>query len=55
MNRWLQSKIYQCPLCGAEYLHDKAHGHAVFFCRERTNHPGGRHERTDDRRKEAAT
>jgi hypothetical protein len=32
MNRWLQTKTYTCPACGARYLHDKAHHHAVFLC-----------------------
>jgi predicted RNA-binding Zn-ribbon protein involved in translation (DUF1610 family) len=35
MNRWLQTKRYQCPSCGAIYLHDRAHHHAVFECPNR--------------------
>jgi len=34
-NRWLQTKQYRCPRCGAIYLHDKAHPHAVFECPSR--------------------
>lgn len=32
MNRWQQTKRYTCPACGASYLHDRAHHHAVFHC-----------------------
>lgn len=32
MNRWLQTKEYECPQCGAIYLHDKAYRHACFEC-----------------------
>lgn len=35
MNRWLQTRIYACRACGAQYLHDKAHRHAVFMCPNR--------------------
>lgn len=31
-NHWLQSKKYACLECGAIYLHDQAHRHAVFAC-----------------------
>jgi len=32
MNPWLQTKRYECPDCGATYLHDKAYRHAAFEC-----------------------
>lgn len=35
MNLWRQTKIYTCDKCHAEYLHDKAHGHAVYRCPKR--------------------
>ncbi len=36
MNHWLQEKRYQCPQCGATYLHDKAYRHASYTCPVRT-------------------
>ncbi len=35
MNRWLQTKQYECPQCGARYLHDKAYRHSCFECPKR--------------------
>ena len=35
MNRWLQSKIYECPQCQASYRHDEAYFHALFACLNR--------------------
>lgn len=35
MNRWLQTRIYACRACGAQYVHDKGHHHAVFECPNR--------------------
>jgi hypothetical protein len=35
-NRWLQTKLYHCPSCGARYLHDHAHRHHCFECPTRT-------------------
>lgn len=32
MNRWLQSKEYECHTCGVIYLHDRAHHYAVSYC-----------------------
>jgi len=32
MNRWLQTRIFTCRACGAQYLHDKGHPHAAFEC-----------------------
>jgi hypothetical protein len=32
VNHWLQTKRYECPDCGATYLHDKAYRHACFDC-----------------------
>lgn len=32
MNLWFQSRLFRCPSCGAVYLHDKGHHHAVFEC-----------------------
>lgn len=32
MNLWKQTKVYRCPACRAEYLHDQSHAHAVFGC-----------------------
>jgi hypothetical protein len=35
MNNWLQKKVYRCPACGAEYVHDKAYFHSLFECPKR--------------------
>lgn len=35
MNRWLQTKQYTCPACGARYVHDRGYAHAGFECRFR--------------------
>lgn len=35
MNYWLQTKLFACTACGAQYVHDKAHHHAVFMCPNR--------------------
>lgn len=32
MNRWLQTKEYECHTCGAIYLRDRARHHAVSYC-----------------------
>ena len=32
MNHWQQTKTYQCPKCGATYLHDRAYPHDCFRC-----------------------
>ena len=32
MNRWLQTRLFRCPMCGVAYLHDKAFAHAVYRC-----------------------
>ena len=37
MNRWLQSKIYECPQCPASYRHDEAYFHALFGCQNRVS------------------
>lgn len=34
MNRWLQSKLYQCR-CGEWFLHDRMFMHAVYYCPKR--------------------
>jgi len=41
MNPWMQRKLYECPVCHAEYLHDKGHEHAVYRCPMR-HEPGRR-------------
>lgn len=35
MNNWLQRRIYKCPACGAEYLHDRGYRHQLFNCSAR--------------------
>lgn len=35
MNRWLQRKLYECPNCGTEYLHDRGYQHTLFQCPQR--------------------
>jgi hypothetical protein len=35
MNRWLQTKKYQCPRCEERYVHDKGYEHEVFLCPHR--------------------
>ena len=35
MNFWLQTKLYECHLCHAKYLHDKAREHQLYRCPER--------------------
>lgn len=35
MNLWLQTKQYECHLCDAKYLHDKAREHQLFRCPKR--------------------
>ncbi len=35
MNRWQQTKIYTCDKCYAEYLHNKGHEHACYYCPKR--------------------
>ena len=35
MNHWLQTKQYQCPVCKAIYLHDRAYFHVLFRCSAR--------------------
>jgi DNA-directed RNA polymerase subunit RPC12/RpoP len=35
MNRWLQTKTYQCARCGGKFLHDKMYFHALFACVKR--------------------
>jgi hypothetical protein len=35
MNRWLQTKQYTCPCCGARYVHDRAYQHGCFECPNR--------------------
>jgi|CXWL01.1.fsa_nt_gi hypothetical protein len=54
MNPWLQTKLYECHLCDAKYLHDKAREHQLYRCPRRVaivqgagpscspNHAGGR-------------
>lgn len=32
MNLWLQTRRYFCHRCGAVYVHDQAHAHAVYVC-----------------------
>ena len=32
MNSCLQTKLYECPKCGASYVHDRANFHACFLC-----------------------
>ena len=41
MNHWLQRKIYQCPACGIQYVHDRAYLHAAFHCPGRQPKTGG--------------
>jgi len=36
MNRWLQTRLFTCPKCGARYLHDRGYFHALFQCGRRT-------------------
>ncbi|QPD04923.1 MAG: hypothetical protein Nkreftii_002697 [Candidatus Nitrospira kreftii] len=40
MNLWRQTKRYQCPACGAVYLHDQAYVHAAFKCVYRARSAG---------------
>jgi DNA-directed RNA polymerase subunit RPC12/RpoP len=35
MNRWLQTRQYQCIGCGAWLLHDKMYRHVGFECPRR--------------------
>lgn len=35
MNRWLQTKLYECPRCRAQYVHDKGYQHELFLCLKR--------------------
>ena len=35
MNPWLQTKLYECHLCDAKYLHDKAREHQLYRCPRR--------------------
>ena len=39
MNRWLQTRLFECPKCGASYTHDQAYFHDLFQCLKR-NMPG---------------
>ena len=39
MNRWLQTRQYICPRCGANYLHDRAYKHnCLIACAPRFAH-----------------
>ena len=40
MNRWLQTRLYECPRCEASYLHDKAYVHDLFVCPNRVQTAG---------------
>lgn len=35
MNRWLQSRVYECPKCKSHYLHDMAYKHNLSECPKR--------------------
>lgn len=35
MNRWLQSRVYECTHCEATYVHDRAYHHDLFLCFKR--------------------
>ena len=35
MNRWLQTKTYQCEKCSAFHLHDLMYRHSLFTCPNR--------------------
>lgn len=35
MNLWLQTRVYECPKCKANYLHDMAYKHHLSECAKR--------------------
>ena len=42
MNRWLQTWMFECPQCGATYLHDRGTQHACYQCPARLRWGVGR-------------
>lgn len=45
MNRWLQTKRYECPESAVNYLHDHGYRHELFQCPKR-NQPAPKHQET---------
>jgi len=39
MNRWLQTRLFTCSKCRANYLHDHAYRHELFNCLNRIDRP----------------
>lgn len=37
VNNWMQRRLFTCPRCGAQLVHDKMYLHDLFLCELRQN------------------